>query len=65
MEGNQVGGIDARDESPWVEYRRECWEKIPAHFLLENFTDQKLTNNLYMPSHNHRLCMTIIHAADI
>jgi hypothetical protein len=26
MEGNQVGGIDARDESPWFEFRRECWE---------------------------------------
>jgi hypothetical protein len=33
MEGNQVGGIDARDESPGIAYRRGYWEKLPAQLV--------------------------------
>jgi hypothetical protein len=36
MEWKQVGGIDACDESPWVEYRRGCWENSLHNPDLQN-----------------------------
>jgi hypothetical protein len=36
MEGNQVGGSDARYESPWFEFRRECWENSRHNPDLQN-----------------------------
>jgi hypothetical protein len=33
MEGNHVGGSDARVESPRFDSRGGCWDKIPAQCI--------------------------------